>query len=159
MLTNYLADIEQHLDAQRWAAALRDTFDLPQIAVALGDPQMRSSSARCQAWCRQWIRADGSNEDVTLSSDRICAALDSQGNNTADERFASQALRRLRLRRHARTRPLGFNTARFGNGAPGAADAIEICTATLEGVRRWYAQSACHDPVAQANLARLAVLR
>src|ERR1700744_2337098 len=56
MLTAYLADVEQNLDEQRWDLALRDAIDLPQIAVALTDPAMRSSTERCKAWCTQWVR-------------------------------------------------------------------------------------------------------
>src|SRR5256885_275146 len=57
MLTNYLADIEQLLSEHRWDAALREAFDLPQIAVALADPQLRSSSERVKRWCGEWVRA------------------------------------------------------------------------------------------------------
>ena len=56
MLTNYLADVEQNLDEHRWELALRDVVDLPRIAVALGNPEMRSSRDQCVAWCEQWIR-------------------------------------------------------------------------------------------------------
>jgi len=68
-------------------------------------------------------------------------------------------LRRLRLRRHARNAPRGFNASHAGKAAHNAAEIFAICTAVVEGVRRWYAHFACHDPIAQANLARLAVLR
>ncbi len=77
----------------------------------------------------------------------------------ASEGVPSTALRRLRLRRHARNAPRGFNIEMPDTQDPEAADAVQICTAVVEGVRRWYAHSACHDAVAQANLARLAVLR
>ena len=43
MLTNYLADVEQNLDEQRWELAMRDVVELPKIAVALANPEMRSS--------------------------------------------------------------------------------------------------------------------
>ena len=56
MLTNYLADVEQNLDEQRWEMALRDVVDLPKIAVALANPEMRSSREQCAAWCEQWVR-------------------------------------------------------------------------------------------------------
>lgn len=56
MLTNYLADVEQNLDEHRWELALRDVADLPKIAVALTDPELRSSGERCKAWCEQWVR-------------------------------------------------------------------------------------------------------
>jgi len=36
---------------------------------------------------------------------------------------------------------------------------FDIATALIEAAKRWYARSACHDPIVQANLARLAVLR
>jgi uncharacterized ParB-like nuclease family protein len=75
------------------------------------------------------------------------------------EGIPSQALRRLRLRRHARSAPRGFNSERSDVGSPGAADAIDICTVLVEAMRRWYAHSGCHDAATQANLARLAVLR
>src|SRR2546430_15894186 len=57
MLTNYLADIEQLLCEQRWDAALREAFDLPQIVVALAVPQLRSSSERVKRWCGKCLRA------------------------------------------------------------------------------------------------------
>ncbi len=63
MLTTYLADVEQNLDEQRWDLALRDAIDLPQIAVALTDPALRSSSERCKAWCEQWIRPETAAND------------------------------------------------------------------------------------------------
>src|ERR1700748_459862 len=56
MLTNYLADVEQNLDEHRWELALRDVVDLPKIAVALANPEMRSSREQCTAWCEQWER-------------------------------------------------------------------------------------------------------
>ena len=39
------------------------------------------------------------------------------------------------------------------------ADTFAICTAVVEGVRRWYAHFACHDAVHKRIFARLAVLR
>ena len=35
MLASYLSDIELLLEEQRWEQALREAFDLPQIAAAL----------------------------------------------------------------------------------------------------------------------------
>ena len=55
MLASYLTDIEQLLDEQRWDAALREACDLPRIAVALSDPQLRCSGDEVGMWCRQWI--------------------------------------------------------------------------------------------------------
>jgi hypothetical protein len=160
MLTTYLSDVERMLDEQRWDLALRDAYDLPQIAVALADPALRSSSERCKAWCAQWIRPANAANDSGTAHARICRILGDRANETAEaESVPSLALRRLRLRRHARNPPRGFNSGHPGAENPDAAAAVEICTAVVDGVRRWYAHSACHDPTAQANLARLAVLR
>ena len=57
MLASYLTDIEQLLDEQRWDAALREACDLPRIAVALSDPQLRCSREEVGIWCAQWMPA------------------------------------------------------------------------------------------------------
>jgi hypothetical protein len=162
MLTTYLADVEQMLDDQRWDAALRDACDLPQIAVALSDPQLRSSGERCKAWCAQWISPEDLANDYGPDHERVCRILGERADqdpSSASDGVPVQALRRLRLRRYARSTSRGFTSERPETAIPGSAEAIEICTAVVEGVRRWYAHSACHDRTAQANLARLAVLR
>jgi hypothetical protein len=162
MLATYLADVEQNLDEQRWDLALRDAIDLPQIAVALTDPALRSSSERCKAWCAQWIRPDSAANDSGIDHERICRIVGEhaeQSSPSSSESVPSVALRRLRLRRHARNAPRGFNSGRTVRENSDAADTFAICTAVVEAVRRWYANSACHDATAQANLARLAVLR
>jgi hypothetical protein len=162
MLTIYLADVEQNLDEQRWDLALRDAIDLPQIAVALTDPALLSSSERCKAWCMQWIRPVAAANDSGVDHQRICRMVGEhaeQNSANSAESVPSVALRRLRLRRHARNAPRGFNGGRSVRENPDAADAFAICTAVVEAVRRWYAHSACHDATTQANLARLAVLR
>ena len=64
MLASYLADIEQLLDEQRSEAALREAFDLPEIAVALADPQLRSSGDRVKAWCHEWIAPRDAHGDT-----------------------------------------------------------------------------------------------
>jgi hypothetical protein len=162
MLTAYLADVEQNLDEQRWDLALRDAIDLPQIAVALTNPALLSSAERCKAWCAQWVRPANAANDSGVDHDRICKIVEKhseQGSADASEAVPSVALRRLRLRRHARNAPRGFNGGRGVRADSDGADAFAICTAVVEAVRRWYAHSACHDATAQANLARLAVLR
>jgi hypothetical protein len=160
MLTNYLADVEQNLDEHRWELALRDVVDLPKIAVALADPEFRSSRERCQAWCEQWIRPSSSATDSGVDHERICRVLNEKSaDNDASALVPSLALRRLRLRRHARNAPRGFNASHTAKDTQDAVDTFAICTAVVEAVRRWYAHFACHDATAQANLARLAVLR
>src|SRR5256885_16783175 len=69
MLTNYLADVEQNLDEHRWELALRDAADLPKIAVALTDPELRSSAERCKAWCEQWVRPSHAASDSAMDHD------------------------------------------------------------------------------------------
>jgi len=160
MLTNYLADIEQNLDEHRWELALRDVIDLPKIAVALADPELRSSIERCKAWCEQWVRPTGGTSDAEVSHEHVCRVLEEgAGDRGADPAVPFTELRRLRLRRHARNAPRGFNASHAGRASEDVAKVFSICTAVLEGVRRWYANFACHDAIAQANLARLAVLR
>ncbi|HET9388674.1 MAG TPA: hypothetical protein VFO44_03420 [Steroidobacteraceae bacterium] len=162
MLTTYLADVEQLLSEQHWEMALRDAFDLPRIAVALTDPQMCVSNERCKAWCEEWIRPASAQEEPGLDPERLSRVLSGHlhpETETTGEGVPSRALWRLRLRRHARTAPSGFPIGKPETQDPEAADAVEICTALVDGVRRWYAHSACHDAVAQTNLARLAVLR
>ncbi len=160
MLTNYLADVEQNLDEHRWEMALRDVVDLPKIAVALTNPELRSSREQCMAWCEQWIRPSNAANDSGVDHEHICRVLDEKSDDKAvSAAVPSLALRRLRLRRHARNAPRGFNAAHAGKTNRDEADTFAICTAVVEGVRRWYAHFAVHDATAQANLARLAVLR
>jgi hypothetical protein len=159
MLTNYLADVEQNLDEHRWEMALRDVVDLPKIAVALTNPELRSSPEQCVAWCEQWVRPSNAT-DSGVDHEHICRVLDERSEDkAASAAIPSLALRRLRLRRHARNAPRGFNASHAAKENQDDADTFAICTAVVEGVRRWYAHYACHDAVAQANLARLAVLR
>jgi hypothetical protein len=181
MLTNYLADVEQNLDEHRWDLAMRDVVDLPKIVVALADSELRSSPERCRAWCEQWVRPP-TTENSGMSHEQICRLLDEKSNDvnaqsstpsgaqaSGDSAEASVGsahafiptaqLRRLRLRRHARNAPRGFNASHASKAAHNVAEVFTVCTAVVEGVRRWYAHFACHDAVSQANLARLAVLR
>jgi hypothetical protein len=160
MLTNYLADVEQNLDEHRWELALRDVADLPRIAVALTDPELRSSGERCKAWCEQWVRPSNAANDSGVDHENICRILDEKsGHAGITPSVPSAELRRLRLRRHARNAPRGFNASHMGKDDQDSIETFAICTAVVEGVRRWYAHFACHDATAQANLARLAVLR
>ncbi|HUI60403.1 MAG TPA: hypothetical protein VLX90_09275 [Steroidobacteraceae bacterium] len=160
MLATYLADVEQFLDEQRWDLALRDAYDLPQIAVALTDPGLTCSSDRCKAWCEEWIRPQRAAGDSGADPERICHVLDEHAQTSMNgDSVPLNALRRLRLRRYARNAPRAFNSELVDSENPGAAEAVDLCTAVVDGVRRWYAHSACRNPTTQANLARLAVLR
>jgi hypothetical protein len=162
MLAGYLSDIELLLEEQRWEQALREAFDLPQLAVALSDSRMQVSVDRVQAWCEQWVR-QGENAPAAADPDAarivqlVCERADRE--SLANESIPGLALRRLRLHRLQRTRQRGFKTGPLPLLGPEAADAAQICTTLVNAARRWYAQSACHDAIVQANLARLAVLR
>ena len=162
MLAGYLADVELLLEEHRWEQALREAFDLPQIAAALGDPGMQVAVDRVQAWCEQWVKNEdretaASDPDAGRIAQLVCERADRA--SLANESVPALALRRLRLHRLQRTRHRGFKPGQLAALGPEAADAAQICTALLQAARRWYAQSACHDAIVQANLARLAVLR
>ena len=162
MLASYLADIELLLEEQRWEQALGEAFDLPQIATALSDPRMQVTVDRVQAWCERWVKA---GEDAIAAADPdagriaqlVCERADRA--SLANESVPTLALRRLRLHRLQRTRHRGFKAESLALLGPEGADAAQICTTLVLAARRWYAQSACHDAIVQANLARLAVLR
>jgi hypothetical protein len=149
MFAKYLNDIGQLLDERRWEAASREANDLPLIAVALADAHLHCSAEEIRNWCQQWIRPPDADvsEHVIRSDVAECASL------------TLRALRRLRLRRHVRHPPRGFSPARAENLGPQDSAALQRCEALLEAARRWYARSAVHDSMVQANLARLAVLR
>lgn len=160
MVANYLADIEQLLDEQRWEAAMREALDVPRIAVALSDPQLTSCADRLKEWCDQWIHpAEPDRNASGADYERISATVLARSPRDETATVPSLALKRLRLRRHARTPPRGFSSGLKTNFAPEGNNAIETCTILVEAARRWYAHSAVHDRTVQANLARLAVLR
>ena len=161
MLASYLTDIEQLLDEQRWDAALRDAADLPRIAVALSDPLMRSSSAEVGQWCGRWLtfpQPPAGAAQVVPDRTGIPALAGAHPDSTSPA-VPTAALRRLQLRRHARTRARGFLLGPDESLDPQAAEAVRTGRALVEATRRWYARSGVHDPSVQFNLARLAVLR
>jgi hypothetical protein len=159
MLTSYLYDIEQALDEQRWDAAVREALDLPQIAAALSDTQLRASGEAIKSWCDEWIRPQDPDSNARGAEyERVSAAV--LARTAVDESLVpSLALKRLRLRRHARTPPRGFSAGRSTALDAQGSHGVETCTILVDAARRWYAQSAVHDSTVQANLARLAVLR
>lgn len=160
MFASYLGDIERQLDAQRWDRALRAASDLPQIAVALADPGLRSSSEQVQHWCQEWVRPPGAERDTHgVDFERLSRSLAARVTPPAGPPSVPMtALRRLQLSRHMRTLPRGF-AWRADNLSASETETVEMCTALLKAARRWYARIAVHDPTVQANLARLAVLR
>jgi hypothetical protein len=162
MLASYLSDVEMLLEDQRWEQALREAFDLPQLAAALSDPRMQISAESVRAWCEQWVEhsedvAAEAEADVGRIVQLVCERAERA--SLASESVPALALRRLRLHRLQRTRHRGFRPGPLSLLAPEAADTVQICTTLVQATRRWYAQSACHDAIVQANLARLAVLR
>lgn len=160
MLTSYMTDIEQLLDEQQWEASLREALDLPQITVALCDPQLSITSERLKAWCDEWIRpADPDRNAQGADYARVTEMVLSRTEIGESATVPLLALKRLRLRRLVRTPPRGFSAGRNASVVPQGTVAVETCNIIVESARRWYAQSAVHDQTVQANLARLAVLR
>jgi hypothetical protein len=160
MLTTYLLDIEQLLDEQRWDAALREALDLPLIAASLSDPQLRASGERVTAWCDEWVRPEDPDRNARGAEyERVSAIVLAHVAQDGPAMVPSLPLKRLRLRRHARTPRRGFSSGRAAALDAQGNDAMTACTILVEAIRRWYAQGAVHDPTVQVNLARLAVLR
>jgi len=161
MFAAYLWDIEQLLDEQRREPALDEALDLPRIAAALTDPQLRCTQEHVSRWCEQWIRPPGAERDAQgFDYERLSRSIIERLAHPSDaERVPMRALRRLQLRRHARTMPRGFRARRSADLPARENETFDMSTALIEAARRWYARSACHDPIVQANLARLAVLR
>jgi len=161
MLAAYFGDIEQLLDAHRREPALREALDLPRLAVALADPQLKSTPEGVARWCEEWIRPPGADRDAQgLDYERLCRTIIERVTPAAEDKgVPMRPLRRLQLRRHARTLPRGFRARRSADLPARENEAFDMATALIEAARRWYARSACHDPTVQANLARLAVLR
>ncbi len=160
MLASYLTDIEQLLDEQRWDAALNEACDLPRIAVALSDPQLRCSGEDVCQWCEQWIGPQTHPAAPEGAAERAGPRLRERASGAGSPEFVpTRALRRLQLRRHVRTPPRGFAPVADENLDPHEAESIETGRALVVATRRWYARSGCHDPTVQSNLARLAVLR
>jgi hypothetical protein len=148
MFAKYLSDLGQLLDERRWDAAAREADDLPRIAVALSHPHLHASAGDLANWCQLWIRPPGAVPESVAHSDVADSAS-----------LTARALRRLRLRRHVRHPPRGFSPSRADNLGAQDSAVLKRCEALLEAARWWYARSAVHDPVVQANLARLAILR
>jgi hypothetical protein len=162
MLAAYFGDIEQLLETQRREPALREALDLPRLAVALADPHLKSTQEGVRRWCEEWIRPPGADRDAQgLDYERLSRSIIERLTPAAAEGngVPMRSLRRLQLRRHARILPRGFHARRSADLPARESEAFDIATALIEAAKRWYARSACHDPIVQANLARLAVLR
>src|SRR5258708_25343168 len=90
MLAGYLTDIEQLLDEQHRDAALREAFDLPRIAVALTDPQLRCSGEQMKTWCEQWIGPAGARRRApALDYERVGRTVSERGTQQSAARAES----------------------------------------------------------------------
>jgi hypothetical protein len=161
MFASYLTDIERLAEEQRWDAALREALDLPRLAVALADPELRCAREQVLTWCQEWIRPaeaerDAHGLDLEPLMQRLLERLERQ---CEPDRIPMRALRRLQLRRHLRAPPSGYFTVHAENLPPRESEILDVCSLLFAAGRRWYARSACHDPTVQVNLARIAVLR
>lgn len=161
MFASYLTDIEQLLDDHAREAALREALDLPRLAVALADPQLRCPAAQLDTWCTQWVRPPGAERDAQgLEYERLTRRIAERAAQLGADRVPARALRRLQLHRNVRTpAPRGYRAVRAPELSARDCETVALCNALIGAGRRWYARSACHDPTVQANLARLAVLR
>jgi hypothetical protein len=160
MLARYLNDIEQLLQEQHWDGALREALDVPRLAVALADPSLRCSGGQVHAWCEEWLRPSGAERDAQgLDVERLLQRLSELLPPGAADSVPTRALRRLQLRRHLRAPPRVVFAVRVEELHAPESQTPEMCGLLIEAARRWYARNACHDPIVQANLARLAVLR
>jgi len=160
MFASYLNDIEQLLKDEHWDSALREALDIPPLAVALADPSLRCSGAEMRTWCEEWLRPSGAEHDAQgLDVERLRQRLSERLPAGVADSVPARALRRLQLRRHLRAPPRGVFAMRVDQLRSREAETLEMCSLLIEAGRRWYARSACHDPIVQDNLARLAVLR
>jgi hypothetical protein len=145
-VARFLNDIGQLLDERRFEAAANLANDVPTVAVALADPELKCKPEKIQSWCEEWVQPALAAEQVRREPG------ESSG-------VPLRALKRLRLRRHVRNPPRGYRRADTDQLAPHEATAALYSEALLEAGRKWYARSAVHDPIVQQNLSRLSVLR
>ena len=145
-VARFLNDIGQLLDERRFEAAATLASDVPTVAVALADPELKCKPEKLQSWCEQWVEPALAAERVTREAGESAVV-------------PLRALKRLRLRRHVRNPPRGYRPADTDQLTQHEATAALYSEALLEAGRRWYARSAVHDPIVQQNLSRLTVLR
>jgi hypothetical protein len=157
MLDEYLAEIEELLQREQWAAALREALALPHIAAALADSQLQSSRERYENWCTEWVHV-GTSEESHVTSDELYGMWSHHGQpEGSDDAPPLQALTQLRLRRLVR--PARVSGPLPAAGTAGDSTDRAICAALLSATRRWYAYSGSRDAKVQTNLGRLAILR
>ena len=161
-VARFLNDIGQLLDERHFEAAARLASDVPTVAVALADPELKCKPEKIRSWCEQWVQPAGAAPDAQgLEHEGVSRSVGERAPGETGESSAVplRALKRLRLRRHVRNPPRGYLPADTGQLTPHEATAALYSKALLEAGRRWYARSAVHDPVVQQNLSRLTVLR
>ena len=163
MVASYLTDVENALEAQRWDAALCEAYDLPRIAVALTDPTLQSSGDSKRPGASSGSGPPIEDDDDGLDYQRVrrtvCEHIEHE--QDAADAAACRPVRCAGCGCAATCAPHRAASSRMPCPAadPEASESARICTALVDAARRWYARSACHNTIVQANLARLAVLR
>lgn len=161
-VARFLNDIGQLLDEHRFEAATKLASDIPRVAVALADPELKCTPEKIHSWCERWVEPTGAERDAQgLERERVSRSIGERVTREAGESSAVplRALKRLRLRRHVRNPPRGYLPAELRQLNPHEAIAARYSETLLEAGRRWYARSAVHDPIVQQNLSRITVLR
>jgi len=146
MLNRYLCDIVEWLRAGEHRRAVRAARLLPQIATALSNSDFQTSREHADAWSAIWLEQEFRSEHL-------------QDADSSPPVSATDALRELRLRRHARPSPLGIRSPQSISGDPVEASQAALCLALIRALSAWYAHEGVRNERVQSNLARLAVLR
>jgi len=164
MLENYLTDLEYLVRERMWNEAMPLALALPHICVSLSNESLRSSREQFVAWCETWLYPmfPESLSPVPTAEELFAVSRERAGFSELDASSGVpiDALKRLRLRRHARPAPPRRRSA-LEEEMPAATEdkAHSICIFIIHAVHHWYDDWASLDPTVQTNLARLAVLR
>ena len=164
MLENYLTDLEYLAQERLWTEALPLALALPHICISLSDPTLHSSREGFVAWCEQWLYPLFAESMTAPPTAEELFALSRERAGFSELEAPSgvpiAALKRLRLRRHARPAPPRHRSTLEEIPLETAEDpSHNLCMYIIHAVHYWYDDWAAFDSTVQTNLARLAVLR